>query len=256
MDQVLSAAALYDLRTRGITSDLAAIVSLTRGLRVLEVGCGTGRVMRALLAAGCSRVVGVELDAEKCHFGQAALADVLVDGASEMVHGDFLSFDPQESFDIVLFSFNVFEEFTTVALRIAALKQAARLLSKGGGEGKEDGGHVLLFNSAHDYEALAAREVDYAFSIGDQSDDNALWDVRINGTRDHLAQTSACAVRYCHRGSGAVVMDHYVRSFITRNELLATYAAAGLRVDKEFGGYDFSPVSEESTVLIHLLARS
>src|SRR3990172_7519717 len=60
-----TAADLYDLRTRHVSSDFPALEKLIApGSVVLEVGAGTGRVVRFLSTRGCV-VIAVERDHKK-----------------------------------------------------------------------------------------------------------------------------------------------------------------------------------------------
>lgn len=60
--------------------------------------------------------------------------------------------------------------------------------------------------------------------------------------------------RSSERQSGEVVTDEYSLALLTRNELLATYRAAHLRLAHEYGSYDLTPLEDDSSMLIHVLA--
>lgn len=75
------------------------------GMRVLEIGCGEGGVLKAFLERGCAGV-GVELDASRVKLAQRLLADPLADGSIRLVSKDIYQVDVQSDlqgpFDIIL----------------------------------------------------------------------------------------------------------------------------------------------------------
>lgn len=238
-----SAARLDDLRTRGIVSDRRMVEVLGAPGDVLEVGCGTGRVLQWLVATPGRRVTGVERDAEKLriareHPALSAAADL------ELVEADFLSYAPAAGYDRVLFSFHVICEFSTVAGRIAALRKAVACL-------KPDG-RVVVAAPLHDFAEMGRRNVSHRFRIGTAPDE---WEVAIDCRRSSVQQVSHCVVTYTHATTGEVVTSAYENALITRNELLASYAAAGLEVEQEFGMPDLGPLGEECQGLVHVLVR-
>jgi SAM-dependent methyltransferase len=98
---------------------------LPRGARILDAGCGTGRVGGALAAAG-HRVVGVDLDpeliaaAEEDHPGPAWLV------------GDLTVLDlPEKDFDLVVSAGNVMT-FVAPDTRIEILRRLRAHLGDGG----------------------------------------------------------------------------------------------------------------------------
>jgi SAM-dependent methyltransferase len=77
----------------------AAVVRLHAHPHVLDVGCGPGRVAEAVLAAGASAYVGIDLSPRmltvaRDRLGPAAHVDLL--------EGDFLDLDVPGEFDVVL----------------------------------------------------------------------------------------------------------------------------------------------------------
>ena len=239
-----TAAMLYDLRTANISSDLCAIATLTAGKSVLEVGCGTGRIIKALVNNGCPRIVGIECDEEKLRLATGDPAIAKASGVS-LYAADFLAYETNERFERVLFCFNVLCEFTDVQKRITVLKAASSLLV--------ENGQIVVACAIEDFNSLAKERMTYTFTIGEGAE---AWDVRIDAQRRHIEQISDCVLLYKNRKTGEEVCDRYTSSLLTRNELLATYSAAGLRVTAEYGGYDLSMLSCESKTLIHVLDKA
>lgn len=69
-------AAYYDAYVAGFEADFAVYLRLTKpGLKVLEIGCGTGRVLKPLLESGAS-VVGVDISHEMLALAHNKLASL------------------------------------------------------------------------------------------------------------------------------------------------------------------------------------
>ncbi|PQO28618.1 class I SAM-dependent methyltransferase [Bremerella cremea] len=238
----LRRAQLYDLRTRYIVDDLPAISSLIGSVTsALEVGCGTGRIL-SYLARQQPNVqwCGIDLDASKISVARQRLA---VEGPGvKLVQGDFLSTEELPKVDAILFGFNVLAEFLGVATRIAALRKARATLAPGG--------RVIVVCHAHNFADWAQRSKQHASRIWD--DQLGQWDLTIDCVRDLPRQSSVCSITYV--GETETVHDVYEVALLTRNELLAYYEAAGLTLTQEYGDYHFGPLTEESTVWLHVLA--
>lgn len=98
-----------------------------RGRRVLDVGCGDGALLRALLRRGAAQAVGLEPSAvqlERARGGPEAEGLSFVAGAGEAL--DF----PDGSFDLVIF-FNSLHHLPLAAME-RALLEASRVLDEGG----------------------------------------------------------------------------------------------------------------------------
>lgn len=97
---------------------------LPRGARVLDAGCGTGRVGGYLAGVG-HEVVGVDLDPKLI-----AEAKAQHPGATWLV-GDLSELDLPEPFDVIVCAGNVMT-FVAPGTRVEILRRAARHLRAGG----------------------------------------------------------------------------------------------------------------------------
>jgi SAM-dependent methyltransferase len=103
-------AELYDLEHDRVTEDLPFFRQLARRVRgpVLDLGCGSGRLFRAFLDGGASRVVGV--DASPAMLARAAtriagdrrLARARDEGRIELVVGDARTVRRPERFGLIV----------------------------------------------------------------------------------------------------------------------------------------------------------
>lgn len=127
-------AELYALTHRGNAGDLAFYGEVCRGAqRVLELGCGSGRILTALASAKRS-VVGLELDAELL-----ALARRNVRALPEanrksvrLVQADMRDFELAQRFERVLLPYNALYCLLTKRAALACFRAAHRALEPGG----------------------------------------------------------------------------------------------------------------------------
>lgn len=69
---------------------------------VLDVGCGPGRYGLALHALGARRIVGLDVAGRMLDLARREFARAGIAGAGEFIHSDFLAFESDERFDVVL----------------------------------------------------------------------------------------------------------------------------------------------------------
>jgi ubiquinone/menaquinone biosynthesis C-methylase UbiE len=235
-----SKAQLYDLRTANIRSDRFAIEKLIKpGTSVLEVGSGTGRILKWLTGRKHGRIVGVERRAD---FLKVAASKFSESQNIELVKSDFLKYRSKDPFENILFAFNVFAEFITIKQRVNALKHAKSLLAPHG--------QIILINSIPDFNDWSLAQKEHRFRIGSGADS---WEVLVQCHRDMSIQLSSCEVIYTNVQSRKIIRDNYLSALITRNELLVTYQVAGLNLASEFGTYRLGILKKNSSVMIHVL---
>jgi SAM-dependent methyltransferase len=96
---------------------------------VLEIGCGVGRMTRAL-AARSARVVGIDVSEEMVQLGRQLLADIgnieLLVGTGRDLHGL-----DNETFD-VCYSFIVFQHIPDPSITLTYIREMGRVLRRGG----------------------------------------------------------------------------------------------------------------------------
>jgi SAM-dependent methyltransferase len=129
----------YDVEHDSLTEDIECIQEVIahadlRAPAILEVGCGTGRVLARLAAAGYS-VTGIDpSDAmrQRCARRLAALPE-RVSRRVRVLAGDAenLPLDDQDQFDLGIFTLNTFAHLLTSQARHRALSELATHLRPG-----------------------------------------------------------------------------------------------------------------------------
>ena len=132
--------------------DIAFFVEAAReaGSPVLEVGCGTGRILIPTVRAGIN-IVGLDLSPHMLAVCRRQLQaePAAVQSRVRLVQADMRAFDLGETFTLVTIPFRPFQHLTTVEDQLSCLSSICRHLS--------DGGHLILdiFNPSLD--ALVSR---------------------------------------------------------------------------------------------------
>jgi SAM-dependent methyltransferase len=209
-------------------------LGLRDGSRVLDLGCGHGRIALALTRRGC-RVTGLDLSPRSLELARDAAAAEGLD--VEWVEADMRDIPDGLELDAVVSLFTAFGYFEDDAENQRVLDSVARALVPGGGllidvasllglgrrylerTWKERDGVVNLIE--HEFDLLRGRNL-------------ARWTfVRPDGARTELV--------------------HSVRVYAP-HELVAMLAAAGLETVEALGGWDGSELTLDSRRLI-VLAR-
>lgn len=94
------------------------------GLKVLDIGCGTGRFSIECAKRGAQRVVGIDFAPSMIEFSQNIAKETGVADKCEFICGDFLSHQFEESFDIVIAQglFDYIAEPEPLFKKIAAIR--------------------------------------------------------------------------------------------------------------------------------------
>lgn len=112
-------ARFYDLLHADLTEDVAFVAALAQDLggRVLELGCGTGRLLRPLAEAGC-RVTGVDNSAEMLAIAHTHLAAHVRVQTVKLIQTDMTRLSlPDAVFDLAVLSYNTVLHLTAPQLQ-------------------------------------------------------------------------------------------------------------------------------------------
>jgi SAM-dependent methyltransferase len=135
-DPYITTAELYDhvgpYRTRG---DVEFYVNMAKeiGGRVLEIGCGTGRILIPTAAAGIS-ITGLDASRSMLDVLEKNLASQpkQVQDRVYLEQGDMRNFDLDEQFDLITMPFRPFQHMLTVEDQMACLKSVRKHMKPNG----------------------------------------------------------------------------------------------------------------------------
>ncbi|HEY7520047.1 MAG TPA: class I SAM-dependent methyltransferase [Methylomirabilota bacterium] len=128
-------AVLYDQVATGLDGDVAYYVDEARasGSPVLELGCGTGRILIPVAEAGI-RVVGLDASADMLSVAHAKLTACGPDvrRRTQLVHGDMRSFQLSEQFTLVTIPYRAFLHNLSLEDELRTLQRACDHLTEDG----------------------------------------------------------------------------------------------------------------------------
>jgi SAM-dependent methyltransferase len=126
-------AALYDVFPFEADISLYTRLAAQQGGRVLELGCGTGRVLLPLVRAG-NHVTGVDASPAMLDLARQKLqaAATEIGSRAHLVPGDMRSFELDHSFDLAIIAVKSFAYILDRAEQQAALQRIVRHLRPGG----------------------------------------------------------------------------------------------------------------------------
>lgn len=246
-DYTVDAGALYDMayeRLRDPSGDAAFYRSLAleQGGPVLELGCGSGRVLLPIAREG---ILCVGLDASRAMLEAFRRKDAPSNVA--LVLGRMQRFDlSPERFPLIYSAFRAFQHLLTVEDQLECLGNVRRHLAPGG---------LFAFDVfAPKLERVAMTDEPEAEDVRFPLDGDEI--VRFARVRRNLVeQTMEVTFRYDRRRDGRTVDSREARfrmRYFFRYELEHLLARAGFSRIEFFGGYDgraYDYVSGETVVL-------
>jgi SAM-dependent methyltransferase len=219
------------------------------GGRVLELGCGTGRVLLPTARAGVE-ITGLDASAnmlERCRSKLAAEPEEVRRRAG-LVRGDLADFDLGRQFALITIPFRPFQHLLTVETQLGCLGAVRRHLAAGG---------RLIFDVFHVHPASVN---DPAWmKEKEEGPATALPDGRKVRRTTRIAafhrSTQTNEVEFCWyithpNGRQEETRWRVALRYYYRYEVEHLLARAGLRVAALYGDYDRSPFGDESPDMI------
>ena len=239
---------LYDLEHAGFADDIELDLRLAEvvGDPILELGCGTGRVLAPLAEAG-HRVTGVDRSAPMLERAKAALRDGPGGQRVSLVEGEMTEADkvPGGPFGLVIVSLNGLMHLTTQREQRAALAASRRALDPRG---------MLVVD-------LLNPTVELLATFDGRVQHEGSW-TRSDGTtvdrfsaRTHQPASQRIETAIWYDLAGAAGSLQRVRSqlamrYLVRSELELLLEQAGFVEWTVYGSYDLDPYGDESERLI------
>ncbi len=229
-------------------------VGRTQGEPILELGCGTGRILLHMAQAGL-RVVGLDLSEPMLARCRVKLENqpAAVRDRVQLIHGDMIDFQLREAFRLINIPFRPFQHLLAVEQQLGCLRCAHRHLAPGG--------RLVL-----DFFQTDARRMHDPALMQESSPhpEVALPD----GTRVRLAERLVAFHRAEQRND--VELIYYVTHADSRTERLVfafalryffryevehLLARCGFRVVELFGNFDRSPLRDDSPEMIFVAEK-
>jgi SAM-dependent methyltransferase len=223
--------------------------------RLLELGCGTGRVLLPLARAG-HEVVGIDVSEHMLAHGRAKLQLETreVRDRVTLLDADMTSFELPGRFAQIFCAFGTFHHLTTVGEQLACLERCRQHLLPGGTL-------VLdLINPDPATKDESFGETDGAPEAGDMSTPAAGWTAgrQVRGwatvrSSQRALQLNDCEVTYEIVEADATtrrISETFPMRFLFRYELEHLLARCGFRIVALYGDYDCSAFADDSPGMI------
>ena len=245
-------ARFYDADYRFYDEDIDLVAELARqaGGDVLELGCGTGRVLVPVAAAGCP-VTGVDASPALLDIARRKLETAGVAARAELLEQDLRTFDAGAArFSFAYCVSNTLMHLTSAADQVRVLRQAHRHL--------QPGGTLLLALFNPDVPRLV--EVAGLQELADRWTDAASgaevikWCVRNVDWTAQIQDTLFIYEEIFADGRVQRTLCPFPLRFLWRHEAELMLARSGFDVDAVWGSFDGDPYDAASENLI-LLAR-
>jgi ubiquinone/menaquinone biosynthesis C-methylase UbiE len=246
-------AQFYDNDYRDYDDDIEAIVILAAecGDPILELGCGTGRVLLPLAVARHS-VTGVDVSPALLARAEEKVHKHGVAANVRLVRADLRTLDlPEKQFAFAFCTSNTLMHFTSAEEQIAVLRNAARHL--------RPGGRLLIDLFNPDLPRLFA--VEGMMELADrwqdaQSGADVLkWSVRRVDVAEQLQETTFIYEEIFADGRTQRTVCPFTLRFLWRSEAELMLQTAGLRVEDVLGSFDGDPYGSDSAHLILIAVK-
>lgn len=128
LDPYRQFAKYYDAYVQGFAFDIPLYLSCCAGRRrIVEIGCGTGRVLKPLLETG-HQVLGVDVSAEMLEIAREKLRPQVESGALRLANHNFAEARVEKRFDCALVTFFTFNYLLDEKVQQAFLRNVAQSL--------------------------------------------------------------------------------------------------------------------------------
>ena len=242
-------ARFYDLENADFTEDLDYWLELAdeQGDPILELGCGTGRVLLNLARRGHA-VTGLDNSPEmlaRLHAKLGAASRQQLAAAPQIVQASLEDFELTQRFRLALMPFNTFMHLLTTEAQLAALERIRRHLAPGG---------LLALDMPNPGEAYAAQEqgltLERTFLDGDRTVQQFS-----SIALDRAAQLSHITWIYDSTGPDGDLRRSLVPltlRFTFPAEMALLLSRSGLTLAHLYGDYDRSPFADGSPRMLVL----
>ncbi len=245
-------AALYAAVHTGTPGDLSFYSKACGNTaRILELGCGHGRVLRALADRPGRRCVGIELHDGLLEMARDELRTAPPTGDVELVRADMRTFDLDERFDRILLphgSLYCLLEPTEIDACLARVRE--HLVP--GGELWLDAYAADPFHTHNDPEEMADDALSH---VKDVEVDGVVWEVVERSRWDREAQRVYATYVHTPAKGGSPVEGRLPHPYVLAEQLLAALLRAELEPIALFGGFDASPYDPDEADLMVVGAR-
>jgi len=210
--------------------------------RVLEIGCGTGRIAITLYQHRCL-VTGIDLsESMLAEFTKKLRASPDMQNLITLRHADMINFDLDSTFDWVIFPFRVFQALKDNGARKACLQTIQRHM------GMKSRAILSLFNPAPDILASWGKKGIIDFDIELPDSKRRLRRIQNQIVHDAKAQIITTEQIYQVYDDQEVLEeypDHLELGYLYPEQASELFKSSGLFIEQVYGDYSFQPLQQD-----------
>ena len=245
MDPYRDIVKFYDLEHDALDDDASFFANLIQEGPVLEVGCGSGRILERLARTGLE-VLGIDTSEAMLAAARDRLAD-WPNASVQLMSVESLSLS--HTFPSVIWPLNVLWHLPNLAAQVGALRQVRSCMADGG---------MLVIDLSNPL-TLANQHVGDAVQLRFRSQNNGSliqsFSSTVDSPAEQLLSLSLWYDRIDDSGSVSRTLTHLPLRYTYRYELELMLISAGFRPGQTYGSYDLEPYVAESPNLL-TVARS
>jgi len=247
-------ARFYDADYRHYQDDIDLILDLADQADgpILELGCGTGRVLLPILEGGHT-VTGIDISPALLEIARKKTRNMNHESHITLHQADLRTFDlPTKDFAFAFCTSNTLMHLATQADQLAVLRNAYRHLRPGG----------LLLIDLFSPDVARLHAVNGMMELADQWDDPATgaqvikWSVRTVDWAEQIQETLFIYEEILPNGTTHRTVCPFTIRFLWRGEAELLLQSAGFTVEEVWGDFDGTPYHATSDHLILLAAKA
>jgi ubiquinone/menaquinone biosynthesis C-methylase UbiE len=239
---------------KGFISDIGFYKSyIDDTTRVLELGCGTGRITLSLIDK-CKQITGVELSDQMLDIlrGKVEKLDEYSQSRINLVKADMSNFNLNEKFDLIIFPGITFQALTTNNQRNSCLDCVKRHLT--------DNGKVIIDFFEPDIEKVKKvgnRRFDFEYFDEDLNCTVSKYSVIENHDSVNQIQMFKYTFELSREGTGIDIIDDYFElGYLYPEQIKELFSSNKLTIDALYSWYDFSEIDiNNKDMLIYVLSK-
>jgi SAM-dependent methyltransferase len=249
----------YDLEHLGDSEDVEFYISLVRKLRpqrVLELGCGTGRITLPLAEQGARLgfdVIGLDSQAEMLESANKRHLEAppAVRERLRLIQADMRTWQSESAFDLIVIPCSSISHLLALKDQLAAWNQCRRNLTPGGRFLVEiTMPNMAIFADSFNVPPRALVEIDV--DKWDESDGVRF--IRRKTSRylshEQCAQTRFLYEKYQNGRAVDGYIDDFVGHVFFPRELQLLFIQTGFEIEQTFGDYRSGPLKPNSPLII------
>lgn len=210
----------------------------------LELGCGAGRILLPMAERGY-RMVGLDRSKEMLDKLKAKAEERNINQEIQLIQSDFLNLDSHNIYNTIYFSTDTFSMVESVVERFEIIKMISSRLMKGGKL-------IIPLNNPAIYLGTSTQWFNNYGKIPQKGEIRIIEERKIHPEHCMRVGHKWEIFNPDNQINGIVQEKKRSLSIITRNEIKVLFKENGIRMKEEYGYFDKSPLTADSSKSIFI----